>query len=719
MEELDVSAIKSIFEKGGSSHKDTIIVGPAMTDDKDDEKDDTGNAKKSHKAHAEWRTPERSSHSTSGVQSRAYGGRRASMPSSSGKKEDDLNRSNHERRYLKKLQENLGLMSPGSFAEKRKIFSGNIQKVIAPLQDEAKIKEQVEILDCNDRTIERPKDSDSLRDNLGLIPGTFSGAKKTFEKHRTTIDASKISDALAAKLATKQSMSDSRHSINHDTRNRKIDGCNLKDELNMNSGLLIEKERLSSKRNKNQTDLTEYMKTSSNGNDQTLNARIQVGGLSLKSVVPKLKTPSSSKNILNVANTESLVQSTILKEMQTLKSLQSKAQVNTLIQQFSTVDEGGKNEAAGEMKLKTMSSRKPSPQLNDAGEILPLDDEAAEEDVSICDFESIVTEEDMSLPVEDGDDDYSYEEVTETENENGDYNESTSMMGTSHTSFYLMSPVNQKMVILDFEGMELAPKVKQQHLKVIADLETLMKKLRSEKETEKQRQMKEKMLRDLLVTERDLSSKGTSQVSFNLSDESDKAASEKAPPKQQKKAIEEMFRNQYDLSKDEMADIVAHLTLCEETGEAIRWDLINRIIYQGDDITLQKSSSGVDSEDDVRSSFVDLFDDNESKVSSFSIYPEFDDCASEITYDREDFKKSRKAKKDATLSRTSRPNLRRTISDGSENDRNNMLLRRRVNALRASRIASMHDKKANIFFQTRHQSAGKLARITSSDNMSF
>lgn len=89
----------------------------------------------------------------------------------------------------------------------------------------------------------------------------------------------------------------------------------------------------------------------------------------------------------------------------------------------------------------------------------------------------------------------------------------------------------------------------------------------------------------------------------------------------------EMFRKQYNLREEEMNDVIAHLDLCEETGTPIRWDLIHRIIYPEDDLV---DLPGGDA-DDCKSAITDGFDD-ESRASWFSIYPEFDDCASSVTF---------------------------------------------------------------------------------------
>ncbi len=95
-----------------------------------------------------------------------------------------------------------------------------------------------------------------------------------------------------------------------------------------------------------------------------------------------------------------------------------------------------------------------------------------------------------------------------------------------------------------------------------------------------------------------------------------------------------MFRLQYNLTEEEVADVVAHLNLCEETDTEIRWDLIHRIIYPDDDVGLLRSSMpaevGADM-DDCRSAVTDGFDE-ESRFSWFSIYPEFDDCNSSLTF---------------------------------------------------------------------------------------
>jgi hypothetical protein len=170
-----------------------------------------------------------------------------------------------------------------------------------------------------------------------------------------------------------------------------------------------------------------------------------------------------------------------------------------------------------------------------------------------------------------------------------------------------------------------------------------------------------------------------------------------------KDVAEEIFRNQYNLSEDEMGGIVAHLTLCEETGTLIRWDLINCIIYPDDDVSTHQSHTDVNT--DPGSTMIDAFNDNESKASGFSIYPEFDDCVSEVTFnfDTEDTKKARlksllesgveSMKQSDGLDGESpmQKPLPRSISESSGLAAlsDELLLRKRVHALRASRHGSL------------------------------
>ena len=93
------------------------------------------------------------------------------------------------------------------------------------------------------------------------------------------------------------------------------------------------------------------------------------------------------------------------------------------------------------------------------------------------------------------------------------------------------------------------------------------------------------------------------------------------------KDLVEIFQEQYHLSEDEMKDVIAHLDLCEEAGTPIRWDLIYCIIYAQDGLAdLPEEDTG-----DCKSTITDGFED-ESKASWFSIYPDFDDCSSLITF---------------------------------------------------------------------------------------
>ena len=105
----------------------------------------------------------------------------------------------------------------------------------------------------------------------------------------------------------------------------------------------------------------------------------------------------------------------------------------------------------------------------------------------------------------------------------------------------------------------------------------------------------------------------------------------------------ELFRLQYDLSEEDMADLIAHLQLCEETNTEIRWDLINRIIYPDDHLSLPMPEAiqkevidDADGDHEVpHEGIKDEFEEScgeASDFSGFSIYPESDDCASSVTF---------------------------------------------------------------------------------------
>jgi hypothetical protein len=94
----------------------------------------------------------------------------------------------------------------------------------------------------------------------------------------------------------------------------------------------------------------------------------------------------------------------------------------------------------------------------------------------------------------------------------------------------------------------------------------------------------------------------------------------------------ETFRRQYNLSEEDMADIVAHLELCEETNTEVRWDLINQIIYPDDNVSLSQGAMAHPSRDlgDHPSAATDFSD---SVTSGFSIYPELSDSVvSDVTF---------------------------------------------------------------------------------------
>jgi hypothetical protein len=292
-----------------------------------------------------------------------------------------------------------------------------------------------------------------------------------------------------------------------------------------------------------------------------------------------------------------------------------------------------------------------------------------------------------------------------------------------HSSFQLQSPEAFKQkVILDFAQMEPSASVKRQHLQVINDLQNLMKKTKDEKDTEKQRSMKEKMLRDLLETskawEGDNGEDRKSKLNLTVDEVSDivthinlceqtntpirwdlindivfpdcsegepeeqdgqtgKQPSGTSAPTEDQIGIPEMkmddvdedwgllndieqdhedameaFRRQYNLTEEEMAEVIAHLNLCEETNTEVRWDHVNRIIYPDDKLDVPPEMAAPLKEvnaamDDCQSAITDGFDDGASSASWFSIYAEFDDCASSLTFlvDGDDIKVGKQSEK--------------------------------------------------------------------------
>lgn len=484
--------------------------------------------------------------------------------------------------------------------------------------------------------------------------------------------------------------------------------------------------------------------------------------------LPVLKHPSKSKQEteLNIhpvdvkerptSKRETLVQTTIEREEQIMSALQTKSKVPHLIRRFSLVSslpESQKEPKPVIQETSTTASESRGPQTS---------------------FES------PKVTVPESVDDYSCE--VENDVEHDEFLETSSIdMNMSQSSVdYPSTPGMNKKVILDFGEMEPPSPVKKMHVKVIADLEALMKKSKTKKETQKQQRMKEKMLRDLIMTaktwgndedavkkadltidevsdivthinmceqtntpirwdlindivfpegieeerdEADSNTKGStsskkikgdnpssgqamisSKVSFNSKMEffKKKATTASKPDVQaeSKKEPVETFRQQYNLSEDEMADIMAHLTLCEDTNTPIRWDLIHRIIYPEDSFTFLRETTEAD---ECRSAVTDVFDDNESRTSWFSIYPEFDDCASSVTFlvDGDDVKMGKKSsrKKSAfepsfkksgmssvSISTLPRPQsiTQRSTSEGSGLSRSSHLLRKRVHALKRS-----------------------------------
>eukprot|EP00980_Cylindrotheca_fusiformis_P004588 scaffold982_cov139-Cylindrotheca_fusiformis.AAC.1 len=500
---------------------------------------------------------------------------------------------------------------------------------------------------------------------------------------------------------------------------------------------------------------------------------------------------------------------TVSKEMEALKSLGNRAQVTSLIQQFSLqptpkirgsrkfpVKDTKQEESSRKMPSSVPIEVNPPPAPDAAGEIdagdLMEEETLGSEDSSETDSQSETDTADYSydeVTATEVDDDgegenteYLEEEVTATEvdehleGENTEYLEESSVdMDESEGSYDLHSSPESShpKVVLDFEGMEKPPiQVEEQHVKVVADIEALMSSTRNYPEVEKQDTIKERMLQGLLAASKkwgsgsddiheklqdaDLTVDEVSAIVAHINmcehtkspvrwdlikdivypdgiDEDPEEKESKVPARKEaqseigeslkpiprvsltssmkvnsdrsqvkkhyqpqelgKVAAEEIFRNQYNLSADEMGDIMAHLTLCEETGTQIRWDLIHRIIYPDDDVSTQHSNAGAIT--DPGSTMIDIFNDNESKASWFSIYPEFDECASEVTFIFD----AARSQMDADLESTKQSAglnavgklLPGSVSEDSglaaRNDE--LLLRKRVRALKASRHSSL------------------------------
>ncbi len=100
--------------------------------------------------------------------------------------------------------------------------------------------------------------------------------------------------------------------------------------------------------------------------------------------------------------------------------------------------------------------------------------------------------------------------------------------------------------------------------------------------------------------------------------------------------VVDAFRTRYSISEEELADVIAHLKLSEESNTPVRWDLIHQIIHPEETMDVIKAlcsnpNNMVSDFDECRSAITEGFD-NESHVSWFSIYPEFDDSASSLTF---------------------------------------------------------------------------------------
>ncbi|KAL3938957.1 MAG: hypothetical protein SGBAC_006239 [Bacillariaceae sp.] len=375
--------------------------------------------------------------------------------------------------------------------------------------------------------------------------------------------------------------------------------------------------------------------------------------------------------------------------------LKDRKTVTSMIQQFSSQPTPTHDNKSDRVKHIQSRLHEPPPP--------PIQEDSV--DVNTADGSEIIEEVTVvseytpssSRHISSDDEDYSYEEVTATEAD--DFTETDSFMmssvgmETASRASYTPSMKSQRRVVVDFQNMEMPPsKMKEKHLKVVKDLDLLMTKSANQPETKVQRSIKDKMMQDLLHSNKSLVTDGVRQSLLKadltihevseivahlnmcedsnlpirwdlikdivypdgIDDETSKAfeeamkqqggAQSNLPPISQSRvfpkkgqasmptgklgnaAARELFRNQYDLSKDDMADIVAHLSLCEETGTAIRWDLIYQIVYPEDEM------SADDSQTDPGSMMIDVFDDNETVTSWYSIYPEFDECGSEITF---------------------------------------------------------------------------------------
>jgi hypothetical protein len=734
--------------------------------------------------------------------------------------EEDGDQKDQSAKDWRNLKDKLGL-SPGAIAERRKVFNRRRTMPRGFKGKEISLTGSREEED-GDRNDQSGKDWRNMKDKLGLSPGAIAERRKVFNRRRTMPRGFK---------GIEISRTGSREEEHGDRNDRSTkDWRNLKDSLGLSPGSLAERQKVFDRGSKvsvhvekakatgkapnttmQQKEILSFpsfehvaerrslVEASDAGRMRPLNApqvrRVSLGDIperynQIQADIRRAKSRSPIRETRSrVLMSDSQVKSTISREMETLKALQNKAQVPSLIQQFSFQAtprmRGGKSIQVKVVKQEECSPDAPTSAPNAVNPQVAGSDEEGEE--AVVEEETIVSEHtcgtSSQFESETGTGDYSYEEVTDTEfeeieDDNLEFFETSSI--NSQASFDLQSPpqTNKRKVVLDFEAMEKPPThVKEQHLKMIADIEILMQNTRNKQETERQCTIKQKMLQDLLLTSRkwgsddmhrklqkaDLTVNEVSDIVAHINmceqtntpvrwdlikdivypngieeepdEEPDEATDEKevqsssdqpskvasrvpfasstkvfsdksqARPENHPQELgkEEIFRNQYNLSEDEMGDIMAHLTLSEETGTLIRWDLINCIIHPDDDVSTQQSNTVANT--DPGSTMIDAFNDNESKASGFSIYPEFDDCASEVTFnfDTEDTKKARlksllesgvesMKQSDGLDGESPMPKpLPRSISESSGltalNDE--LLLRKRVHALRASRHGSL------------------------------
>ena len=193
--------------------------------------------------------------------------------------------------------------------------------------------------------------------------------------------------------------------------------------------------------------------------------------------------------------------------------------------------------------------------------------------------------------------------IDESDEDDGSLNNqsrsnSARSFNSSSSSFQLRfnSEENDKgMIDLDLKNIDIQDAVRQQHFKVIGDLQQLLEETKQQKEAQKMRKaklledvekakkekdekrsLKEKVLKDLMMSANSLDLLGGSHAESQASGSAVEA--QNTLKSAENDGFDEFqdfedFRVKYGLGEEEMTDILSHLKLCEETNTDVRWDL--------------------------------------------------------------------------------------------------------------------------------------------------